>query len=525
MSSIVGAITGGGGSGVGFKATSANILNPATVAQADEQYTNAQTGLQNQADFLTAVQGQNGLGNQTSTYNQLQGIANGTGPNPAQAMLNQATGANTANQAALMAGQRGSGANAGLIARQAAQQGAANQQNSAGQAATMQANQSLGALGQMGSLATNQANQQANATNAYSASAQNEQQNILNAIAAQNNANVGMASNMNSTNENLAGTVAAQQGNMLGNLMGGLGSALPMMSSAAKGLFGGGGGGGAATVAGGAGDAMGAQGAAAGVGADLSSAAPLLALGAKGGKVPSPQRFAGGGSPAPGSGTTQLNVVDPTAPKSKAGQYFSNSNDNLADPNSNALRVGSKQLGQGIGGMFGSSMPVKNPNSPSAPEGSDTMSQVQAMAPQGNLVPTNDELGVTGPSQGDIIESSLTSMSQNPDLAQAGGSREFAKGGKVPALVSPGEIRIHAKDVKKVAEGKKSPMSGEKIPGKAVVKGAKNSYANDTVPKTLNEGDIILPRSVTQSKNPHWAAHQFVSAIMAKQGTPTRKPK
>jgi hypothetical protein len=79
-------------------------------------------------------------------------------------MLSQATGANTANQAALMAGQRGSGANAGLMARQAAQQGAANQQNSAGQAATMQANQSLNALNSMGSLATSQANQQANAT-------------------------------------------------------------------------------------------------------------------------------------------------------------------------------------------------------------------------------------------------------------------------------------------------------------------------------------------------------------------------
>ena len=57
-------------------------------------------------------------------------------------------------------------------------------------------------------------------------------------------------------------------------------------------------------------------------------------------------------------------------------------------------------------------------------------------------------------------------------------------------------------------------MSGEKIPGKPKVGGAKNDYANDTVPKTLNEGDIILPRSVTQSKNPHWAAHKFVQDIM-----------
>jgi hypothetical protein len=160
------------------------------------------------------------------------------------------------------------------------------------------------------------------------------------------------------------------------------------------------------------------------------------------------------------------------------------------------------------------------------------MSQLQAMAPQGNLVPTNDELGIDGPSQADIYDSN-NNVSNNINAMGPGSlinnidpsNQNYAKGGKVPALVSPGEIRIHAKDVKKVAEGKKSPMSGEKIPGKAKVAGAKNSYANDTVPKTLNEGDIILPRSVTQSKNPHWAAHQFVSAIMAKQGTPTRKPK
>jgi len=72
--------------------------------------------------------------------------------------------------------------------------------------------------------------------------------------------------------------------------------------------------------------------------------------------------------------------------------------------------------------------------------------------------------------------------------------------------------------VPKVAKGEKSPLAGEKIPGKPKVGGAKNSYANDTVPKSLNEGDIILPRSVTQAKNPHWAAHKFVSAIMAKNG-------
>ena len=89
-------------------------------------------------------------GQQQGTAKQLQGIADGTGPNPAMAALNQRTGENVANQAALMAGQRGAGANVGLMARQAAQQGGNLQQQAVGQGATMQAQQSLNALGQMG---------------------------------------------------------------------------------------------------------------------------------------------------------------------------------------------------------------------------------------------------------------------------------------------------------------------------------------------------------------------------------------
>jgi hypothetical protein len=98
-----------------------------------------------------------------------------------------------------------------------------------------------------------------------------------------------------------------------------------------------------------------------------------------------------------------------------------------------------------------------------------------------------------------------------------GGPVKMAKGGKVPALVSPGERYLPPSEVEKVVRGKKEPMkAGEKIPGKPKVSGAKNSYANDTVPKTLEEGGVVLPRSVTQAKNPHSAAHRFISALMAK---------
>jgi hypothetical protein len=98
-----------------------------------------------------------------------------------------------------------------------------------------------------------------------------------------------------------------------------------------------------------------------------------------------------------------------------------------------------------------------------------------------------------------------------------------AHGGRVPALVSPGEKYLDPKDVEQVKQGK-NPMSvGEKIPGKPVVGGAKNSYANDIVRKDLEPGGIVLPRSVTQAKDPSSAAASFVAAVLQKQSTKKSK--
>lgn len=92
----------------------------------------------------------------------------------------------------------------------------------------------------------------------------------------------------------------------------------------------------------------------------------------------------------------------------------------------------------------------------------------------------------------------------------------LARGGKVPvkSMVSPGEIYLNPQEAQEVAQGKKSPMAGEMIPGKAKVKG--DSLKNDTVPKTLEQGGVVIPRSVLESKNPHQQAYQFVNAHLAK---------
>lgn len=118
-------------------------------------------------------------------------------------------------------------------------------------------------------------------------------------------------------------------------------------------------------------------------------------------------------------------------------------------------------------------------------------------------------------------ESSLASTSQS--LAPQ--SAMLAKGGKVPALLSPGERYLPPSEAAKVVHGKKDAMkAGKKVPGKPAVGGAKNSYANDTVPATLETGGIVIPRSVTQQKDPQMAAHAFVAAhFQQKGGLPGKK--
>ncbi len=112
-------------------------------------------------------------------------------------------------------------------------------------------------------------------------------------------------------------------------------------------------------------------------------------------------------------------------------------------------------------------------------------------------------------------------LSAKPGAAPAGGpslgSFNFAKGGKVPALLSPGERYLPPDKAQAVAKGKADPMKeGRKVPGKAKVAG--DSLKNDTVKATLQEGGVVIPRSVMQSKDPHAAAAKFVAAHIAKMG-------
>jgi len=273
--------TAGGAAGTGFAAPQmANVQGAVTPEQVQQQYQNAQQGYAQQQKLLQALQGAGGIQGQADALQQqqafnqalgaqqglqtqagavagLQGVAGqlgqvaaGGGPNPAQAMLAQSTGANVANQAALMAGQRGANANVGLMARQAAQQGAATQQQAAGQASALQSQQMLNAMQQqagvqqaIGGLGTTQvgqqqaglqaqaaqgaqlAGQQAAATGALTGAGQGMYGQTLGGVGALNQANIAATGQINQANTQLAQTNMQGQQKGLGSLFNAAGAA------------------------------------------------------------------------------------------------------------------------------------------------------------------------------------------------------------------------------------------------------------------------------------------------------------
>jgi len=110
-------------------------------------------------------------------------------------------------------------------------------------------------------------------------------------------------------------------------------------------------------------------------------------------------------------------------------------------------------------------------------------------------------------------ENATASSEHTTNLAYGG---NYAQGGEVKAMVSPGEQYLAPADVAKVKQGKNPLAVGERIPG--TPKYAGNNYANDTVPKNLEAGGVVIPNSIMQGKNPAWNAMRFVHAHMAKGG-------
>jgi hypothetical protein len=396
----------------------------ASPAQAQQLYNQQQQALRNQQAFTQALQMQTpqAIQQQMMLGRELAGAVQGQGPSVAQAQLAETTGQNVARQQAMLAGQRGASANVGLLARNIAQTGAQTQQQAAGQAATLRAQEQLAARQQLAALSGQQLGQVQGAQQLGVQGTTAAQQNILDAIARRNQTQAIIAS----------GNQAFQSG-LVGGLIGGAGQAI------------------------------------------------------------------GGGGFAEGGEVTKDKEDEKEKEKEEtAGQRFAKGFQAGMTGAQGNYQAGA-QAGMGAGKAIGGALAgLFKPG---------VQGQTQGGYAGANLgVPTQMPAPVNP-----VVTPQTIGQMQIPQY-QPG----FAEGGKVPAMVSPGEKYLPPQEVKKVAAGQKEPhKAGVKIPGQAKVAG--DSLKNDTVPMTLEEGGIVIPRSVMNSKDPAEQARKFVAAVLAKK--------
>lgn len=282
-----------------YQAQAPQVLTPVTGAQANEaqqasldalaQQQNlanalaAQGGIGNQADILkqqqalaSQLQGQStdktGVQNQADILKQQQSLANqlqsqslGQGPNPAQEQYKQNVNAGTQAAAGTISSQKGisPALAAELMARQ---QGSANQ-NAAGSAAVLQAQQQLAAQQQLGAqqaamqgiaqnqigqrqasqqllqgqqagmqgLAQNQINQQVAGATGLTSAQQQQQQMLLNSLAGINTTSVDAQKAALNANAATAASNAGIRAQILGGLVNAGGSLAGKAAMGAKG--------------------------------------------------------------------------------------------------------------------------------------------------------------------------------------------------------------------------------------------------------------------------------------------------
>lgn len=422
----------GGMGGTGFNApagTNAEQIN--TAYNRNQAALDAQNAL---AGTLTP-QAQTAVNTQNQLVNQYGQQAMGAGPNVAQNMLNQATGQNVAGQAALMAGQRGASANPALMARQIAMQGAATQQQAAGQAATMQAQQQIAAQQAQAQLAANQIAQAQNAQNVATQANQAEQGILQGANTAANNIQGGLAGQ----------TLQGQQG-LLGGVM-----------NAAGAVFG-------LDKGGEVSDGYEVHGP-----KKLDFLHKIAKMAMDNYHKGEPQKMAEGGMPSANLEVPTVQYQAPQVQFSSVPQVeggFSVGENKGAESMGNSMK---HHESKGSDPMAGASMIGSSGDS-------DVIGKVMSIAPM---------LAAEG---GDVHPPEF----QGPHKSHIA-NYLMNKGGKVPALVSPGEVYLSPDQVEKVVKEDADPLKiGQKFKGKAKVKG--DSKKNDFIPADLEEGGVVVDR-------------------------------
>jgi hypothetical protein len=398
---------------------------------------------------------------QGQTLGQLSDISQGRGPNPAQTMLNQATGQNVANQAALMAGQRGAGTNVGMIARQAGQQGAGIQQNAAGQAATLEAQQRLGALGQMGGQEQNMGNTGQQIGN-LGAGIVGQTQTGIGQLFGQGATTTGQAIGQNATNLGAGNT---QVGNVIGatgqNITGNLGNQGQVLGSAGQ------------------------------YNADVTA----------------------------GTGNVNTNNTNMNIPVIKGKQDVTGGILNGAGPILGGLS-GIIGGGSGAAGAAGA-----GEGAATAANAAPYIAEVGAAAAKGGMIEKSyaDGGDVNQPDSGPSVVQAPAPIQQPGPQSSFGrfltgiGSGMKTNGSTDPLQKGTTNFLTALSKMSKGGMAKDGgPVKAKTPDQKAVKKG--NSYDNDKVPAMLSEGEIVIPRSVLQSGDPVHGASQFVAQVLAKRG-------
>lgn len=410
--------------------------------------------------------------NQNALAQALLAQSQGQGPNPAQAMLNQATNQNVKQNAGLLASAKG--INPALAAMQAGQNAANIGQQAAGQGAVMGAQQQL--------------NAQSNLQNLYGQQAGENLQNIGTSGSLANNSSLG-AQGIN------AGT-AAQNAAATQNTSSGI---LNAGGSALKAFLNKGG--------------MVQHFDDGGQVSEIGQLAPLiLALMNHGGAV---KGYDDGGQIQQGIPVqgyvdgTPLNEVQPFDSKG----YFGSSNASNSIANQILKQGGVQTYATGMTppnfGMTSApskpSQGLKTKQGPKMAGGPQDQGGVQGHANRivgGNanvsVSPTNNSGSVGIGTGGDYNYNILTA----------------SKGGKIPSHFHPIAKIYHPNFGNNNTAGLKS--EGGDVPGKAPISG--DSPKNDIVPTMLSPGELVLPRTVMNSEDPERAAADFVAKELAKKG-------
>lgn len=434
---IAGTISGALGLNDNFQAGSAMITPGTNTEQLNDAYTTATGALQQQMDLTHTLspQAAQAVQHQSDLANQYAAMTRGEGPNPARAQLHQATGQNIASQAALMAGQRGANQNAGLMARQIANQGAQTQQQAAGQDATLEAQQQIAAQDKLANLSESQVGQAQGATTGANTAAQNEQNILQGANTAANNAAVGMQSNVNNTNAQTSMANQAQAGKTLSSVV----SMLPVIGGMlAKG----------------------------GVVEPHVKLAEMNAVSLK-------HHYAGGG------GVHQSPMESYFAPVAQQGGPSIESTPDMAS------KIPKNTMDDDIKGTM-EKLKKKEPETTTGTAADWEVGGGMAGGPMdaGSVAEAAPALAA----HGGMMKLNYCHGPHKSHVANF-----LAEGGKVKSMVSPGEIYLSPEKVSKVINEDVDPKKiGQKIGGKAKVKG--DSYENDTVPMDLQEGGVVIDR-------------------------------